>query len=51
MTISVGLSTISSYPESTGQGFAYAASLGYDAVEVMVGMDGVSQQTSALQQL
>ena len=51
MTISVGLSTISSYPESTGQGFAYAASLGYDAVEVMVGMDGVAQQTSALQQL
>ena len=51
MTITVGLSTISSYPESTGQGFAYAATLGYDAVEVMVGMDGVAQQTAALQQL
>lgn len=51
MTITVGLSTVSIYPESTAAGFAYAASIGYDAVEVMVGMDGLSQQTSALKQL
>jgi sugar phosphate isomerase/epimerase len=47
----VGLSTASVYPESTAHGFAYAASLGYDAVEVMVGIDALSQQTSAVQQL
>lgn len=51
MTITVGLSTVSIYPESTAAGFAYAANVGYDAVEVMVGMDGLSQQTSALKQL
>ena len=51
MSVSVGLSTISVYPESTAAGFAYAAELGYDAVEVMVGMDRLAQQTSALQQL
>ena len=47
----VGLSTSSVYPESTAHAFGYAASLGYDAVEVMVGMDGLSQQTSAVRQL
>lgn len=51
MPITVGLSTVSIYPESTAAGFAYASSVGYDAVEVMVGMDGVSQQTAALKQL
>lgn len=51
MAITVGLSTVSIYPESTAAGFAYAAQVGYDAVEVMVGMDGVAQQTAALKQL
>ena len=47
----IGLSTVSVYPESTAHGFAYAKSLGYDAVEVMVGVDGLSQQTEAVKQL
>jgi sugar phosphate isomerase/epimerase len=47
----VGLSTVSVYPESTAHGFAYAADLGYDSVEVMVGTDAISQQTSAVLQL
>ncbi|MFN8195574.1 MAG: sugar phosphate isomerase/epimerase [Nocardioidaceae bacterium] len=40
----IGLSTASTYPESTAHGFAWAARLGYDAVEVMVGIDSLSQQ-------
>lgn len=51
MTVQIGLSTASVYPESTAHGFAYAASIGYDAVEVMVGMDALSQQTAAVRQL
>ena len=47
----VGLSTASVYPESTAHGFAYAANLGYDAVEVMVGIDALSQQVAAVAQL
>ena len=47
----VALSTASVYPESTAHGFSYAASLGYDAVEVMVGIDALSQQTTAVKQL
>jgi sugar phosphate isomerase/epimerase len=47
----VALSTASVYPESTAHAFAYAASHGYDAVEVMVGIDALSQQTSAVKQL
>jgi sugar phosphate isomerase/epimerase len=47
----VGLSTVSVYPESTAHGFAYAASVGYDAVEVMVGVDALSQQIEAVRQL
>ena len=37
------LSTASVYPESTAHAFGYAAKLGYDAVEVMVGIDALSQ--------
>jgi sugar phosphate isomerase/epimerase len=48
---SVALSTASVYPESTAHAFAYAAHLGYDAVEVMVGIDALSQQVSAVKQL
>jgi sugar phosphate isomerase/epimerase len=47
----IGLSTASVYPESTAHGFGYAASIGYDAVEVMVGIDSLSQQSSAIKQL
>jgi sugar phosphate isomerase/epimerase len=47
----VGLSTSSVYPESTAHAFGYAASLGYDAVEVMVGIDALSQQTAAVRRL
>ena len=51
MTPRIGLSTASVYPESSAHAFAYAAQLGYDAVEVMVGIDALSQQTSAVKQL
>ena len=47
----VGLSTSSVYPESTAHAFSWAASVGYEAVEVMVGIDALSQQTSAVKQL
>ena len=51
MTVTIGLSTASVYPESTAHAFTYAARFGYDAVEVMVGIDALSQQTSAVKQL
>jgi sugar phosphate isomerase/epimerase len=47
----IGLSTASVYPESSAHAFGYAAALGYDAVEVMVGIDALSQQISAVRQL
>jgi len=47
----IGLSTASVYPESSAHAFVYAAALGYDTVEVMVGIDALSQQTSAVAQL
>jgi sugar phosphate isomerase/epimerase len=47
----IGLSSASVYPESTAHAFTWAARLGYDAVEVMVGIDALSQQTSAIKQL
>jgi sugar phosphate isomerase/epimerase len=45
------LSTASVYPENTSHGFDYAARLGYDAVEVMVGIDTVSQDADRLRAL
>ncbi len=51
VTPRIGLSTASVYPESSAHAFGYAANLGYDAVEVMVGIDSLSQQTSAVKQL
>jgi sugar phosphate isomerase/epimerase len=51
MPTSFALSTASVYPESTAHAFAYASKVGYDAVEVMVGIDALSQQTSAVKQL
>ena len=47
----IGLSTVSVYPESSAHAFSYAATLGYDSIEVMVGIDALSQQTSAIKQL
>jgi sugar phosphate isomerase/epimerase len=51
MPARIGLSTASVYPESSAHAFAYAAGLGYDAIEVMVGIDALSQQISAVRQL
>jgi sugar phosphate isomerase/epimerase len=47
----LALSTASVYPESSAHAFSYAKALGYDAVEVMVGIDALSQQTTAVKQL
>jgi sugar phosphate isomerase/epimerase len=47
----VALSTASVYPESSAHAFSYAQALGYDAVEVMVGIDALSQQIAAVKQL
>ena len=47
----VALSTASVYPESTANGFSLGSRLGYDAVEVMVGMDPVSQDIQAVKHL
>ncbi len=50
-TALVALSTASVYPESTAAGFELAKRLGYDAVEVMVGIDPISQEIAAVRQL
>jgi sugar phosphate isomerase/epimerase len=47
----IGLSTASVYPESTASGFELAARLGYDGVEVMVGIDPLSTQMDAVKRL
>ena len=47
----IGLSSASVYPESTAAAFELATQLGYDGVEVMVGMDPVSQDPAALRHL
>ncbi len=44
----VALSTASVYPEGCAAAFATAARLGYDAVEVMVWNDPISQESGAL---
>jgi sugar phosphate isomerase/epimerase len=45
------LSTASVYPESTATAFELARRLGYEAVEVMVGLDPVSQDVDAIKHL
>jgi sugar phosphate isomerase/epimerase len=45
------LSTASVYPESPAHAFDYASRLGYDAVEVMVGVDAVSQSPARIRSL
>jgi sugar phosphate isomerase/epimerase len=47
----IALSTASVYPESTANGFEHAVRLGYDAVEVMVGIDPISQEIDAVRHL
>ncbi len=47
----IALSTASVYPENTAQGFELAGQLGYDAVEVMVGIDPISQEVDAVRHL
>ena len=47
----VGLSTSSVFPESTSSAFELAGRLGYDGVEVMIGIDAVSRDVDALVQL
>ncbi|PRY59311.1 sugar phosphate isomerase/epimerase [Knoellia remsis] len=49
--IPVALSTASVYPENCAAAFQHAARLGYDAVEVMVWTDPVTQEAGALQAL
>ncbi|MBI1350031.1 MAG: TIM barrel protein [Actinomycetales bacterium] len=51
MTVKVGLSTSSVYPETTAAAFELAGALGYDGVEVMVGTDATSQDPEALKAL
>ncbi|MEI6361602.1 MAG: sugar phosphate isomerase/epimerase [Actinomycetes bacterium] len=51
MTIAVGLSTSSVFPESTPAAFEIAAKLGFDGVEVMVGTDTTSQDPETLKAL
>lgn len=45
------LSSASVYPESTARAFEHAKRLGYDAVEVMVGIDETSQSIDAVRAL
>ena len=47
----VALSTASVYPEPVAAGFELAAELGYDAVELMVWGDRVSQDVAAVGKL
>jgi len=47
----VGLSTSSVYPESTAAAFEIATALGYDGIEIMVGVDSTSQDSSAIRAL
>jgi sugar phosphate isomerase/epimerase len=47
----IALSTASVYPETTASGFELASRLGYDAVEVMVGIDPIGQEVDAVRHL
>lgn len=49
--IRVGLSTSSVYPETTASGFELARRLGYDGVELMIGIDPVAADIDAVQKL
>jgi sugar phosphate isomerase/epimerase len=47
----VGLSTSSVYPETTSSAFELARRLGYDGIEVMVGIDPVAADIDAVEKL
>jgi sugar phosphate isomerase/epimerase len=47
----VGLSTASVYPETTSSAFELARRLGYDGIEVMVGIDPVAADIDAVEKL
>lgn len=47
----VGLSTASVYPETTSSAFELARRLGYDGVELMVGIDPVAADIDAVEKL
>jgi sugar phosphate isomerase/epimerase len=47
----VGLSTSSVYPESTSSAFELARRLGYDGVEIMIGIDPVATDIDAVEKL
>jgi sugar phosphate isomerase/epimerase len=47
----IGLSTSSVYPETTSSAFELARRLGYDGVELMVGIDPVSSDIDAVEKL
>lgn len=49
--IKVGLSTSSVYPEKTAAGFEIAAELGWDGVEVMVGIDPLAADIDRVEAL
>jgi sugar phosphate isomerase/epimerase len=49
--VKVGLSTSSVYPETTSSAFELAGRLGYDGIELMVGIDPVSADIDAVQKL
>jgi sugar phosphate isomerase/epimerase len=49
--VKVALSTSSVYPETTAAGFEVAGLLGYDGVEVMVGIDPLAADVDAVQRL
>ena len=51
MAPTFALSTASVYPESVAHAFEYSARLGYDAVEVMVSIDSVSQSVDKVRRL
>lgn len=51
MNVPVALSTASVYPEGVEAGFAIAAELGYDGIELMVWTDPVSQDVRAVERL
>jgi sugar phosphate isomerase/epimerase len=51
MSARIGLSTSSVFPESTAAAFDWARRLGYDGVEVMVGVDAISQDVDVLSEL
>jgi sugar phosphate isomerase/epimerase len=48
VTVPVGISTASVWPQSATSAFELAASVGYDGVEVMVWADPISQDPAAL---